>query len=107
LLTWAPRVFAQTNGRTVEPPPDLSSWDITNVFDIIDTITNWLFTILLVLAVIFIILAAYKYLTSRGESAQVSEAHKQVIYAAVAIAVALLSKAVEGVVRSLLDVGAA
>lgn len=74
------------------------------VIDLIRTITNWMFTILLVLAVVFILLAAFKYLTSGGGE-EVAVAHKMLIYAAVAIAVAFLAKGIVFVVAELVTTG--
>jgi uncharacterized membrane protein len=51
-----------------------------------------MFLILLTLAIIFIIIAAYKYLTAGGDESKVSSAHKTLIYALVAIAVGLLAQ---------------
>lgn len=68
---------------------------------IMEYVTNWLFTILLVLAVFFIILAAYRYLTSGGGE-EVAKAHKMILYAAVAIAVAVLAKGIVNVTRVLI-----
>lgn len=73
----------------------------TALLRIFDTFINWLFTILLVLAVIFILIAAFKYLTSSTKPEEVSKAHKMLIYAGVAIAVALLAKGLVSVVCAL------
>lgn len=72
-----------------------------DLLGLIDTITNWLFTILLVLAVTFVILATYKYLMSGGGE-EVSKAHKMLLYAAVAVAVAVLAKGVVNVTKVLI-----
>lgn len=77
----------------------------TGVIVLIETITNWLFVFLLVLAVLFIILAAYKYMFSEGGEEGVSAAHKMLIYAVVAIAVAFLAKGIVFVVRQLVTTG--
>jgi hypothetical protein len=76
----------------------------SGVVKLIKVITNWLFTILLVLAVVFIILAAYKYLMSGGGE-EVGAAHKMVMYAAVAIAVGFLAKGIVFVVEELVTTG--
>lgn len=73
---------------------------------LIKNLTNWLFTILLVLAVLFIIVAAYKYLFSGGGE-EVGSAHSMLIYAAVAVAVAFLARGVVYVVESLVTDGSA
>jgi uncharacterized RDD family membrane protein YckC len=65
-----------------------------------------MFIILLVLAVLFIIMAAFSYMTSGGDEEKVAGAHKKVIYAVVAIAVAFLAQGVSFVVASLLGQGA-
>lgn len=72
---------------------------------IFDTLITWLFTILLVLAVIFIILAAFQYLTAGGEEEKIKQAHKKIIFAIVAIAVAFLAQGVSFVVAQLLNSG--
>lgn len=69
-------------------------------------IGNWLFTFLLVLAVIFIVFAAYKYLFSGGGE-EVGKAHKMLLYAAVAVAVAFLARGMVEVVRTLVGAPAA
>lgn len=78
----------------------------TGVVRLLETITNWAFVILLVLAVLFIILAAYKYLFSGGSDEAVEAAHKMIIYAVVAVAVAFLAKGIIFVVRQLVAPGA-
>jgi hypothetical protein len=72
-----------------------------NIILLINKIINWVFTLLLVLAVAFIVYAGYKYLFSGGEAEAVSAAHKMLIYAAIAVAVAMLSKGIVFVVKSL------
>ncbi len=73
----------------------------TALLGIFDTFINWLFTILLVLAVIFILIAAFKYLTSSTKPEEISKAHKMLIYAGVAIAVALLAGSLRFIVEQL------
>jgi Type IV secretion system pilin len=65
-------------------------------------ITNWLFYFLILLAVIFIIIAAYKYLTAAGDPEKVKAASHSLLYAAIAIVVAILAKAVPSLVGSII-----
>ncbi|OGG43236.1 hypothetical protein A3G50_01085 [Candidatus Jorgensenbacteria bacterium RIFCSPLOWO2_12_FULL_42_11] len=90
--------LAQTGVQT--PPTPITS--IEGVFRVINTLTNWIFTILLIIAVFFIMMAAFAYLGSAGEATKVAEAQNKLIYAAVAIGVGLIAKGVEFVVRQLL-----
>ncbi len=78
---------------------------LSGIQGLIVTIANWMFILLLVLAVMWIIFAAYKYMFSGGAEEAVASAHKMIIYAAVAIAVALLSKGIVFVVYQLVSDG--
>lgn len=71
------------------------------VIGFIDVIANWIFAILITISVLYILLAAYKYMTSSGEN--VEAAHRMLLYAAVGIAVAVLSKGIVFTVRKLVD----
>jgi hypothetical protein len=64
-------------------------------------IVGWLFTFLVVLAVIFVLVAAYKYLTAAGDPEKVKAAGNTLIYAAVAIVVALFARGLPLIVESL------
>ena len=74
---------------------------ISGVFALGCTIINFLFAILIFLTIFFVILAAFKYLRAGGDEGKVSEASKDLLYAAVAIVVALLAKAVPSIVGSI------
>ena len=68
-----------------------------------DNITNWMFTVFMILAVVFILLAAYKYLFSGGGE-EVAKAHKMILYSAVAVAVAILARGIIHIVESIVKV---
>ena len=74
---------------------------VQDVINIIARLTNWMFTFLLLGAVIAIIYAAFIYLTSGGGE-EVATAHKIIMYAAIAIAVAMLSRGIVTVVEKLI-----
>jgi len=74
----------------------------TGVIDAIETLTNWLFVILSVTAVIFIVLAGMQFITAGGNPEAVGEARMKLMYAAVGIAVALLARAVPAVLSNFL-----
>ncbi len=54
-------------------------------------LSGWLYGVLLALAVVFIIYAAFLFLTAGDDSEKVGKAKKQLIYAVVAVAVAVLA----------------
>ncbi len=91
-----------------QDPPETTVPNIENLcqlINLITRITNWLLVVLVVLAVIFVIIAAFNYLTAGGDSEKVGEANKKIIYAAVAVAVGLLAKAVPPIVAGILGGG--
>ncbi len=96
--------FAQSNaGNTA--PNSLPSPVITSLRGVITYVCNainWVFTFLIILTVLFIIIAAFKYLTSSGDPARVKSANNQLIFAAVSIAVALVAKGIPLVVAGFL-----
>jgi hypothetical protein len=87
----------------VSGPPE-TPVTIERIVNILSTFINWLFAILLALAVIFIILAAFKYLTAGGDAEKIKSAHTQLIYALVSLGVALLSRGLIYLVKQLLGI---
>jgi hypothetical protein len=69
---------------------------------IIDSITNWIFAGFAALAVIMVILAALQFVKDGGNPEKVSEARQKLIWAAIGIGVALLSKVFVPVARSIM-----
>ena len=71
--------------------------DVSQIFGttaqgIICSILLWVFWLLIVLVILFVLIAAFKYLTSGGEPEKVKAASHMLLYAAVAVVVALLAK---------------
>lgn len=74
----------------------------TEVIKSIEMLGNWMFSILLALAVITLLYAAFVYLTAGGDTEKVSKGRKILLYAIAAIAIATVSKGVPTVIKSLL-----
>ncbi len=60
---------------------------------ILDRITNWLLGILLAVAVIFLIIAGYYFVTARGDPDAIQKARNFVLWAFVGVAVGLAAYA--------------
>ncbi len=99
----APVLEAQERVRPLITPTITTVADILGILQFVIRI---IFTLLLIVAVGFILFAAFKYLTAMGDPAKVGEAHKALLSAAIAIAVALLATGVEFIVRNILGQGA-
>ena len=87
--------------QEIEKPVPVVGNPIQQIFGILDRLTNWLLTALLVLAGIFVVWAAYNYLTASGDPEKVKKASNIIIYAAVAIGIGLLSKVIVALAKSL------
>ena len=70
--------------------------------EILNRISNWLFGLLILLAGLFIMWAAYKYLTAGADPESAKEAKKIIIYAIIAIVIAALSKGMVYIVLQLI-----
>ncbi len=81
-------------------PTSISGW-----VDVLITIVRWIYTIIFIVAVLFILLAAFNFITSKGDAVKTGTAKKQLLYAVVGIAVALLAYGVVTLVRTSLQSG--
>jgi len=70
--------------------------------DALRTLTDWLFVILVVIAVVFIILAGLQFITGGGDPTAVSAARTKLIWAAVGVGIALLSRGLPAAVQNLI-----
>jgi cytochrome bd-type quinol oxidase subunit 2 len=68
----------------------------------LNTIAAWMFTVFLIIAVMAIIWSAFLYLTSGGNSEKTQKARKALIYAIVAIVIAVLAGGVPILIRNIL-----
>lgn len=62
-------------------------------------LTNWIFLILMAVAVIFVIIGGFFMITAAGNPEQFSKGRQFVIYALIGIVVALLAKFVPGIAK--------
>jgi fumarate reductase subunit D len=76
------------------PPPGPIVTTFGGVQNLLNTAISWIFTLLIILAVIFILYAAFLYLTAAGDTEKVKKANHTLLYAAIAIAVAVLAKSI-------------
>jgi len=70
--------------------------------DLIKGITKWIFSIVMAIAILFIILAAWYFLTAAGNPEAIAKARQMLIYAIVGIAVALLAAGLPALINAFL-----
>lgn len=113
LLT-VPAVFATNGtgsdkGRGIFGTPDENLFELpnpfgtTNIVTLLNRVIAWALGFLIAISVLFIIYAAFIYLTSAGDVEKVKKANKIILYTAIAIAVGLLSRAIIAVIQYLLS----
>jgi len=90
-------VFAQVVG----PPPISTLEEGTSL---LQGLLNWLQLIFFIVASIFIMLAAFYYLTAAGDEEKLKKAKQQLVFAIIAIAIALFSTGIRLLVENLLSV---
>ena len=95
------QIDPETPTQVIPPGPETGQELVT----LLEVITNWIFVIFLLAAVVFIILAAFQFLTGGGDPAAIAQARTKLIYAAVAIAVAGSARGLIAVVSSVVGVG--
>lgn len=79
--------------------------DPRQVIGLLNAILVWVASAFWILAVIFVFYAAYIYLTAGGDPERIKKAHKQLLYAVIAIAVALMAYGMPLLVRNILSAG--
>ena len=72
------------------------------LIDIVTGILRWIYTIFFIAAVAFILFAAFNYLTGAGNPEKIKSVHSQLLYAAIAIALALLSVGIIEIIKAFL-----
>jgi uncharacterized membrane protein YidH (DUF202 family) len=68
-------------------------------------IRDYIYTFSIIIGVIYVIVAAWKYMSAGGDATKVSEAHKALTWAAVGIGVAIIAVGVPNIVSGLLGGG--
>jgi len=82
--------------QTASTAPDI------DLLQALDTLTNWLFTLLLIVAVIFLIIAAFTFISAQGDPEKVTKARNFVLYALIGVAVAVAAKALVAFVQMIM-----
>ena len=72
------------------------------LLNVIGNIVRWVYILFFIIAVLFILFAAFNYLTAHDQPDKLKSAHNQIIYAAIAIAIALLAVGVTAIIYNFL-----
>jgi uncharacterized membrane protein len=98
--------LAQISQPPVTAPSNITNINqVTGAAGIICTIINWIFWLLIILTIIFVLVAAFRYLTAAGDPEKVKAAGATLLYAAIAIVIALIAKGLPLIVSSFIGGG--
>jgi uncharacterized membrane protein YjgN (DUF898 family) len=70
------------------------------IFNILNKILQYVYTAFFIVAVIFILVAAFNFLTAKGDPEKIKGARSQILWAVVAIAIALISVGAANIILS-------
>lgn len=72
------------------------------MLDLLETIGDWIFVIVLIIAVIFLIFAGYVFITGAGAPEKITKARNMLVWGLVGVAVAILAKGLITLVEQLI-----
>lgn len=96
-------VFADPPAPPIQPPNTLKP-NIANETDLIlkiNGISNFIFGILIAVAIAMIVVSAFQFLTAGGSTEKVGKAKKALMYALIAVIIALASRGIIKVIGAL------
>lgn len=79
--------------------------EVGGIIKIITRIVQWIYVVFLIVTVAFILLAAFNYLTAGDNSEKIKTAHKQLAYAAIAVAITLLATGFSLIIKNFIEDG--
>ncbi len=86
-------------------PSNCRVQSVDDIYRILGKIVGYTYTIFFIVAIFFILLAAFSFLTARGDPQKIISARNQILWASVAIAIALISFSVSIIVKNILGGG--
>lgn len=75
-----------------------------DVIRIFERIANWLFSFLLIAAVIMIVVAGFLFVTAGGKPEQITKARNIIIYALIGVVVAVLARGLVDLIQIMIQV---
>jgi len=93
--------LAGPSDPTITLPPS-SITTTAELEAIVDTIINWVYFAFVAIALVMIILAGLQFVTGGGDPTAVAQARMKLIWAAVGIAIALIARGFEPIIKNLI-----
>ena len=87
-------------GSTPPPLPENTPTNFKGLIDVIVTIAQWMFGILMALSIIMILYSAFLYIFSAGSEDKIKKAKDTLMYAIIAVAVAVFAGGVGVLIKN-------
>ena len=88
-------------GAAAPLPTNVTNLPDKSIEAILDTVANWLFTILLTISAIIIVIAGIMFVSSGGDPEKVTGARNLILYAVIGIIVAAMAKGLMAIVKAM------
>lgn len=75
---------------------------VRDVERVLDRAATWMFRILIAVGTVFLVLAAFQYLSAAGNAEKLSQANRMLLYTVIAFALGILARAVVFLVDNLI-----
>lgn len=98
---WLGSLMPVAYGEVSSAPsvPTVGELSYCDLMEKIMNIAGWMYGLLMVLGVVFVLYAAFLYLISQGSDERISSAKKVLIYAIVALVIAVLAGGVSSLIE--------
>lgn len=84
-------------------PDGVKIENVEGIVNIVKAILAWIYYIFFIISVIYVILAAFAYLGEGEDAEKLKTIHKNIMWAAIAIAVALLSVGINLIIKNFIS----
>ena len=76
-----------------------TNWGIICMLSTVYTVTNWVFFIMTIVAVLMVVYGGFVYITAAGDPAKAGQGKSILTYAIIGLAIALIAKLIPSLVR--------
>jgi uncharacterized membrane protein len=88
------------NVANAQQAPPTTVTDFGDIVNIIERAAAWLYTLILAIAVVMLLYAAFLYLTAAGNDERIGKAKSIILYVVIAIIVAVVANGLISIVQS-------
>ena len=102
---YADKNSCQVSSCAAEKLPEDFKAPTLNVINAIQTATNWIFYILILISVVYLILGGIGYVTAQGDAEKVKASGQKVMWALIGVVVAILARGLVNLVSKAIGGG--